>query len=159
MLGRIDRTHHGVIADCTAACFEMKKQKIPVSSSPGVLTGNPFAQIGSPLSELDTSVLPPGPETVIACGSTPGFESSIRVTGEVILRRETAHRGGKVVTVAGGFDAKIREQDLDTLAREAKAHCGTGGTRREREIEIQGEQAARLRSFFQNKGFRVRGVS
>jgi len=130
----------------------MKKQRIPVSESPGVLTGNPF-------SLLDLGELPPGPVQEHPVQDASPAPPSTRFPGGVILRRETAHRGGKVVTIAAGFDPGIRDQDLETLAREAKAFCGTGGTRKEREIEIQGNQAARLRTFFQNKGFRVRGVS
>lgn len=122
------------------------KPKIPVHTAASGLTGNPFAS-------LDGSNLPDGP------AQPPEIKPAPREvgTGEVILRREKAHRGGKTVIVAGAFDPTISDAQLEALAKRARHSCGCGGTFRDREIELQGDNAVKVRKFFESTGFRVRG--
>jgi len=79
--------------------------------------------------------------------------------GRVVLRRETAHRGGKCVIVVEGFDPSVTDDDLEALHRKLRNQCGCGGTRKGRLLEFQGEQAARLRELLSKEGFKVAGVS
>jgi translation initiation factor 1 len=57
--------------------------------------------------------------------------------GAVRVSRETKGRAGKGVTVITGLP--LGESALETLAKELKRRCGSGGTVREGLIEIQGE--------------------
>ena len=79
--------------------------------------------------------------------------------GRVVLRREKAQRGGKTVVVVSDFDVRISDAEIEDFARKARQACGCGGTVRGREIELQGDNAAKVRSYFEGAGFRVAGVS
>ncbi len=48
-------------------------------------------------------------------------------------------RRGKTVTVVSGL--QHNPQTIEEVAKILKQHCGAGGTVKEREIEIQGEQS------------------
>ena len=78
--------------------------------------------------------------------------------GRVVLRRETAHRGGKTVIVVDDFATSIPLKVIEELGRKLRNACGCGGTTRERMIEVQGDQVARIRSLLEDEGFRVVGV-
>jgi len=47
---------------------------------------------------------------------------------------------------------------IEELARKLRNACGCDGTTRQRRIELQGEQAAKIRSFLEGEGFQVAGV-
>jgi len=64
-------------------------------------------------------------------------------------------RRGKPVTVLGAEG--VLDADLRALAKELKAICGTGGTLKEGEIELQGEHRDRLRPLLADRGYRVKG--
>jgi translation initiation factor 1 len=90
----------------------------------------------------------------------PGEKSAPqqRSLGRVVLRRETAHRGGKTVIVIHDFASFISTNSIDELARKLRRLCGCGGTTRERTIEIQGDHAGKIRAILEQEGFRVAGV-
>jgi len=69
--------------------------------------------------------------------------------GRVVLRRETAHRGGKTVIVIHDFAPHISGRQIDELARRLRNACGCGGTTKERQIEIQGDQAGKIRALLE----------
>ena len=75
-----------------------------------------------------------------------------------MLRRETAHRGGKIVIVIHDFAPFISTRSIEDLGRKLRSACGCGGTTRQRTIEIQGNQVDRIRSLLEQEGFRVAGV-
>jgi translation initiation factor 1 len=77
----------------------------------------------------------------------------------VVLRRETAHRGGKVVIVIDDFAPGISLAAIEELGRRLRNACGCGGTIRQRSIELQGNQAAQIRSFLEKEGFTVAGIT
>lgn len=63
-------------------------------------------------------------------------------------------RAGKVVTVASGFQHTA--DALTALATTLKKKCGSGGTAKDGEIEIQGDHAVRVASELAKLGYRVR---
>ena len=58
------------------------------------------------------------------------------------IRLETKHRAGKAVTLVAGFIGT--EDDLQTLGKLLKNHCGTGGSAKHNEIIIQGDQREKV---------------
>jgi translation initiation factor 1 len=69
-----------------------------------------------------------------------GFDQSARKNrGRVDIIRQTAGRGGKVVTVITNFKG-IGLPEKERLAKAMQKACGTGGTVKEGRIEIQGDK-------------------
>ncbi|MEG4502915.1 translation initiation factor [Microcoleus sp. F6_B4] len=63
-------------------------------------------------------------------------------------------RGGKTVTVISGFQEK--PETLATLAKQLKAQCGTGGTVKDNEIEIQGDHKQKLLEIITKLGYKAK---
>jgi translation initiation factor 1 len=78
--------------------------------------------------------------------------------GRVLLRRETAHRGGKTVVVVYDFATHLPLSQIEKVAKKLRAACSTGGTVKDRTIEIQGDQIAKVRDTLEAEGFVVGGV-
>lgn len=104
---------------------------------------------------LSISGLPSGPEETVNEPQAPERPSKL---GRVVLRREKAHRGGKTVIVVHDFEPQITDAFIDDLAKKLRTTVGTGGTVRERTIEIQGDQPQKIRAVLETEGFRVAGV-
>lgn len=70
--------------------------------------------------------------------------------------RDSKRRRGKTVTVIGGLqhDPATFEELLKTL----KKSCGAGGTFKDGEIEIQGDQREAISAFFLKLGYKVKAV-
>ena len=79
---------------------------------------------------------------------SPAEKQTIRVT----LDRK--RRAGKTVTVAGGFQHSA--ESLAKLAQTLKKKCGSGGTAKDDEIELQGDHVARVREELARLGYRVK---
>lgn len=63
-------------------------------------------------------------------------------------------RKGKTVTVISGFQAK--PETIAALLKQLKAQCGTGGTVKENEIEIQGEHKQKLVEILTKLGYKAK---
>ena len=73
-------------------------------------------------------------------------------TVRVVLDRK--RRAGRSVTVASGFQHTA--EALAALAGALKKKCGSGGTAKDGEIEIQGDHVERVKSELVKLGYRVR---
>lgn len=123
-----------------------EKKRIPTSGEPVAWT-SPFAalkNLGLPLSQearID-----------VASGDMPSVAPK-KNRGRVDIIRQTAHRGGKTVTVVTGFTG-IGQAEQEALAKEMQKACGAGGTVKEGRIEIQGDQGEVVARILTNAGFR-----
>jgi translation initiation factor 1 len=62
------------------------------------------------------------------------------------VRLDTKHRAGKAVTLIEGFIGK--EGDLQELGKKLKSFCGTGGSAKDGEIIVQGDQREKVMQWF-----------
>src|SRR5215213_5150954 len=67
------------------------------------------------------------------------------------IRLDTKHRGGKAVTLVQGFVGK--EDDIDDLGKKLKNYCGTGGSVKDGEIIIQGDQRDKVLQWLQKNNY------
>jgi translation initiation factor 1 len=63
-------------------------------------------------------------------------------------------RGGKTVTVITGFQSN--PDTLDKLVKQLKTQCGTGGTLKDNEIEIQGDHKQKLVEILTKLGYKAK---
>ncbi len=115
----------------------------------------PLAALGSVFAGLDTAALPAGPDAV---PTQPAAPQQIWKLGRVILRRETAHRGGKCVIVVHDFATHLPASVIETIAKKIRQACGCGGAVKGRTIEVQGDQPGKVRAVLEQEGFQVAGV-
>ncbi|MEG3847352.1 translation initiation factor [Microcoleus sp. herbarium19] len=94
-------------------------------------------------------------------GNTDNSAALERGTPEVPPNQQTLKveasrkgRGGKTVTVISGFQGK--PETLADLAKQLKAQCGTGGTVKENDIEIQGEHKQKLLEILTKLGYKAK---
>ena len=128
-----------------------KKKRKPTDGGES-LTQNPFGA----LSGLDN--LPAGsPPASAAPAENQGSSGSRRNRkntnrGRVDIIRQTAHRGGKAVTVVTGFKG-ISQSEKQELAKKMQKKCGVGGTVKEGRIEIQGDKREEVKAILSEAGF------
>ena len=58
------------------------------------------------------------------------------------IRLDTKHRSGKAVTLVENFVGT--EDDLEKLGKQLKSFCGTGGSVKDGQIIIQGDQRQKI---------------
>jgi len=115
-----------------------------------ILNSEGFAQ--NPFANLNSEGLPPAPELDPSAPATSS-RTAKKNRGRVDIIRQTAHRGGKTVTVVTGF-VGIGLPEKEKLAKAMQKACGTGGTVKEGRIEIQGDQRAEVARILTEAGFR-----
>ena len=138
-----------------------EKTKIATDGGAG-LGQNPF---GAALGGLDALAglghLPAGPvpgagaksgvgETGTKAGGAAEKEKN---RGRVDVLRTTAGRGGKTVTVARNFTG-IGLPEKEALCKKMRSAAGCGGTVKDGEIEIQGDQRETVVRVLREAGFR-----
>jgi translation initiation factor 1 len=122
-----------------------KKQRIATDAAPELRT-NPFAA-------LDLGTLRDAPSQPIL---PPQAAPKKEPTERLLLRRSTAHRGGKTVLVLEGFSPAWSAAKLDDLLHELKISLGCGGKTENRTLELQGEIADRLIPLLEARGFAIK---
>lgn len=68
------------------------------------------------------------------------------------IRLDTKHRAGKAVTLVEGFRGK--EEDLEDLGKKLKSFCGTGGSAKDGEIIVQGDQRDKVLQWLLKNGYK-----
>jgi translation initiation factor 1 len=67
------------------------------------------------------------------------------------VKLDTKHRAGKAVTLVEGFVGQ--EQDLEDLGKKLKSFCGTGGSAKDGEIIVQGDQREKVLQWLLKNGY------
>ncbi len=140
-----------------------------MSSSKRIPTDGGSSFGHNPFAALSSDGLPPAPETPPA--ANPGGGASVPASrlasslppptaakpaknrGRVDIIREKAGRGGKTVTVIRGF-VGIGLPEKEQLAKAMQKACGTGGTVKDGQIEIQGDQREQVARILTEANFR-----
>lgn len=108
----------------------------------------------SPFAVLKDASLPaPSSHQRVGEQSAPVSPAPKKNRGRVDILRQTAHRGGKTVTVVTGF-VGIGQAEKELLAKQLQKACGAGGTIKEGRIEIQGDQRDAVARILTEAGFR-----
>ncbi len=108
----------------------------------------------NPFGALSSEGLPPAPERApLDSGPRPGTKPARKNRGRVDIIRQTAGRGGKTVTVVKGF-VGIGLPEKERLAKAMQKACGTGGTVKNGQIEIQGDKRAEVAQILSEANFR-----
>ena len=122
-----------------------KKKRIPTEGGES-LTHNPF----DALSGMES--LPAGPDAPQPVEKTSKRGAKNTNRGRVDIIRQTAHRGGKAVTVVTNFKG-IGLPEKQALAKKMQKACGVGGTVKDGHIEIQGDKREEVRQILVEAGF------
>lgn len=102
----------------------------------------------------------PNSKDGIVYSTDPGF--SFEEENEVVetlapekqllkIKLDTKQRAGKAVTLVEGFVGK--EEDLETLGKQLKNFCGTGGSVKDGLVIIQGDQRDKVLQWLQKNKF------
>ena len=70
------------------------------------------------------------------------------------IRLDSKNRGGKTVTLVEGFIGTA--EDLEDLGKKLKSFCGTGGSAKDGEIIIQGDQREKVMQWLGKNGYTAR---
>ncbi len=67
------------------------------------------------------------------------------------IKLDTKHRGGKVVSIVSGFS--MPEKDIESLAKQLKSFCGSGGSAKDNEIIVQGDHREKILQWLIKNGY------
>ena len=67
------------------------------------------------------------------------------------IRLDTKHRAGKAVTLIENFIGT--DEDLQELGKKLKSFCGTGGSAKDGEIIVQGDQREKVLQWLLKNGY------
>ena len=108
----------------------------------------------NPFDALSSEGFPPAKESFPTASTQPKETKSPRKNrGRVDIIRQTAGRGGKTVTVVKGF-LGIGLPEKEQLAKAMQRVCGTGGTVKNGQMEIQGDKRAEVARILSEANFR-----
>ena len=103
--------------------------------------------VHNPFEALSNEGLPPAP------ADSPADAKLVRShRGRVDIVRQKAGRGGKTVTVVKNFIG-IGLPEKEQLAKAMQKACGTGGTVKNGQIEIQGDKRVEAARILTRAGF------
>lgn len=72
----------------------------------------------------------------------------------LVIKKDTKHRKGKVVTLVEAFIGK--DEDLDMLGKKLKTACGSGGSVKDSIIIVQGDHQEKIWGLLKDWGYGVK---
>ncbi len=69
------------------------------------------------------------------------------------IRLDTKQRAGKAVTLIEGFTGKV--VDLEDLGKKLKTFCGTGGSVKDGEVIVQGDNRDKVLQWLLKNGYKA----
>jgi translation initiation factor 1 len=87
--------------------------------------------------------------------SSTDSEEETRPASQQRLRvhLDTKQRAGKAVTLITGFVGQ--KVDLEVLGKQLRNFCGTGGSAKDGEIIVQGDQREKVKQYLKKEGYGV----
>lgn len=83
---------------------------------------------------------------------TTNQETIVPANQKLKVRLDTKQRAGKAVTLVDNFSGK--NEDLEDLGKKLKNYCGTGGSVKDGQIIIQGDQREKVIQWLLKNGFK-----
>ena len=78
-------------------------------------------------------------------------ETVLPIDQKLIVRLETRNRAGKAVTLVQGFSGTVK--DREELGKQLKTFCGTGGSVKDGQIIVQGDNRDKVILWLQKNGY------
>lgn len=122
-----------------------------MSSSDKISTDGGQSLGQNPFGALSNAGLPVAPQSALQQAAKKTEPAKNR--GRVDIKRTTAGRGGKTVTIVTGF-VGIGLPEKESLCKKMRNACGCGGTVKDGDIEIQGDQREKIAQILTDAGFR-----
>ena len=107
----------------------------------------------NPFADLPNVHQPPSADTTSQPAQKIQETAPRKNRGRLDIIRQRAGRGGKTVTVVKGF-VGIGLPEKERLARTMQKACGTGGTVKDGQIEIQGDKREEVARILTEANFR-----
>lgn len=91
------------------------------------------------------------PDFKTETGEEESIETLLPNHQKLRIKLETKHRAGKAVTIIGGFIGN--DEDKEDLVRKMKTFCGTGGSYKDGEMLVQGDQRDKIVQWLLKNGY------
>ncbi len=79
------------------------------------------------------------------------IETLLPAQQKLRIKLDTKQRAGKAVTLITGFFGK--NENLEDLGKELRNHCGTGGSAKDAQIIVQGDQRDKVLQWLLKNGY------
>lgn len=106
---------------------------------------NDLSSLGGLVYSTDPNFVPPGNEE-------PQEETVAPAEQKLRVLLDKKQRAGKMVTLITGFYGQ--QSDLESLGKQLKSLCGTGGSVKDGEILIQGDHRDKVLQWLLKNGFK-----
>ncbi|MBI2512959.1 MAG: translation initiation factor [Opitutae bacterium] len=127
--------------------------KVPTDGGQS-LGQNPFGALSAAgLPAASKASVPANAGNVVHASTGSSRAQPNKNRGRVDIKRSTAGRGGKTVTLVTGF-VGIGLPEKESLCKKMRSACGCGGTVKDGDIEIQGDQREKIAAILSEAGFR-----
>ena len=81
-------------------------------------------------------------------------KNGLTKTKKIKIHKDKKGRKGKIITVISGFDSEKKEQ-LAILLKDLKVFCGTGGSQKDKIIQLQGDMQIKVMDYLRKEGYNI----